>query len=371
MISIFLVYFTALCGIIKKRSRLIFILLFVICFIFAWLTDDQYDYRNYELGYDQVATGGLTRFELGYVFLMELGNIFGLTYFEFRGVFSFLFLFILFRSISFYTQEINIPISLGIVFPLLYVFPIQRFLGGMALVLYAIKYLNKTNLKNLSKYTCLIVFAGLLHSSCFFFLIAPLCKLVKKRWDFLFVSFICACGFVLLAKLGVLNKVIALFPIGASVNKILLSKNTANMNGIIAFSILVVLIVIPGFLSVIWYKKNVNEKEFSFMQIVFALNVLSFYTVAFRVYSIGVERLLYIFMLINYVAVANTLSSRNISIRKYNKYNFYLVLVSTICLFSITFLELFVFSPSLRDLIFWVQFRNNPIFNSMNLLFIG
>lgn len=371
MISAVLVYSIALVGLIKKKSRLTTVLLFAICFVLAWMTDDRYDYYYYELGYKQIALGTATRFELCYVALMKLGNILGLDYYQFRGAYSFLMLLLLFCSISKFTTEVNIPVVMGLVFPLLYMFPIQRFLGGAALVLFALRYLYQEKKHSLLKFYMLVFLAGLFHSACFFFLLAPIYKVFRNKNNYIHISLIFCVVFVVLAQQGILNRIISAFPLGDSVINVILNGERANLNGIIAYSIILLLVMIPGFMSVHWYPKEDRSKVSSFMDVVYNMNVLSFYTIAFRVYSIGVTRILYIFMLVNYSAVANTLHKCRRGARNYNVHSLYLVLISAFCLMSCTFLELYVFSPALKDAVFWVQFETNPVFELINHFFGG
>lgn len=375
MLSAILVYAVVFWGIVRKKSKLVTLLLLSICFIMAWLSNDQYDYLSYSLAYTSPKSSMAQRFEVIYRILMRIGNLFGFDYSTFRALYSALAILIFFCALKYYTEYINIPIALGMLFPLIYLFPIQRFFMAAVIVFYSCRYLMDETKLGVVKYFIGVIIAGLLHSGCFFFLILPAYRVVKSKKNFFIITVGLVIPFVVLAEVGILNTIISFLPLGSSVIELMENGNRANIYGVIEETVVVLLVTIPGFLSFYHYisgnANNKTKKTNEFMEVVFYINVIAFFIIAFRVYAISAERMLYVVMLMNYTAAANVLSVYSTRIRNYSFSAFAVMIESIGCAIALLILELFYCTPQLRELIFWMHFNTNPVFVKLNFLMGG
>lgn len=376
MISAIIVYLTSILGIVRRRSHIITAILVLFCFFMAWLSNDQYDYINYQLAYEQVAEGLNTRFEIGYVWLMQLSNFLGLDYIQFRAIFSAGAILLILYGIRALTLNVNIPLSLGMIYPLIYLFPLQRFFMGAAIIIFATQYLILDTRSGTVKYLLLVFAAGLIHSSCFFFFIVPFVRLIKNKSNCLFVTFLITIGFIFAAETNILNRVVTLLPLGKSVENVLFSGQKANINGLIMTTVLLLLNVVPGFLSWNFYPKAKSRTQHNktidaFMDVIFYINVSAFYIVSLRVYSTAAERLLYIVALLNYMAVTNVFLAGKRAGTVYTKSAITVFGVGITVVLATLFWQLFVNSPHLQNTVFWMHFNTNPLFSIFNELLGG
>lgn len=378
MISVLLVYFVAFLGIAKKQSKPVTFLLIIISFIMAWLSNDQYDYLNYEFAYNSLKSTMALRFEFGYQLLMKLGNLVGLDYSTFRAIYSAIAILIIYYAMRYYTDNINIVFGLGMVFPLIYLFPIQRFLMGAAIIFFSFRYLIKETPADVAKYLIGVIIAGLLHSGCFFFLVLPIYILFKKNYrpsTFFFAAICSVIPLIFLAKSEILSRLISTLPLGRSVLTVLTTGNRANINGIIEETVITFLVIAPGLLSVYYYAKGNSNKKTDkmskFMNFVFYLNVMALYVIVIRVYSQTATRILYIVIMINYAAAGNALMLYSQNVRNYSKQA--LVVMSGVvgCTIAVLCLQLFYSAPHLKDVVFWMHFTTNPVFAAFNSLMGG
>lgn len=372
MVSAILTYAIALWGSIRKKSKIVLSLLITISFIMAWLSNDQYDYVNYEFAYNNPQSFEAQRFEYGYRFLMEIGRLVNLDYSQFRAVYSAVALLIMVCALRYYTKNINFPLAVGMVIPLIYLYPIQRFLMATAIILFFSRYLVEESRIGIVKYLAGVALAGSLHSGCFFFLVFPIYKVFKSKKNFFWIIVGLQIPFVVFAETGLIGKIISALPLGNSVLRVIESGSRANINGLLEESVLVLLVIIPGFLSVYYYFKGkmgaTNSKTDLFMNFMFYVNVITTLIVAIRVYSKAAERLLYITMLMNYTATSITLDLYRGDMKHYSMPRLVMATSTVggaVCLLAI---ELFYSSPQLKDLIFWMHFNSNPVFSILNSL---
>lgn len=371
MISALLTYAIALWGSVRKRSKFLLSLLIAISFIMAWLSNDQYDYVNYEFAYYNPQSFMAQRFEYGYQVLMEIGRLGNLDYSQFRAIYSAVALLIIVCALRYYTENINFPLAVGMVFPLIYLYPIQRFFMATAVVLFFSRYLVENSRIGTIKYLIGIVLAGFLHSGCFFFLVIPIYRAFKSKKNFFWIIVGFQIPFIVFAETGLIGKIISILPLGKSVFSAVEKGSRANINGLLEECILVLLVIIPGFLSVYYYFKGKtgakNSKTDQFMDFMFYVNVITMLIIAIRVYSPAADRLLYIIALMNYTAASITLNLYKGDIRHCSRPAL-AIAVSTvggaICLLAIEFYT----SPQLKDLIFWMHFNSNPVFSMINSL---
>lgn len=361
MASIIISFGIALCALIRKRSYLVTMLLFLLCFVMAWLTDDQYDYKYYELAYRQVGVAVLTRFEIGYVILMKIGNLFGIDYYAFRGIYSALSILLLFFSLRFITNEINVPIALGFVFPFFYLFPLQRTLAGVALVLFALRFLVGESKKDILLYFLFVILASLIHGVFFYFLIVPVYKLIQGKKNVIAYSIFILIILTALAQQGILDQIIKLFPLGDSIIKAISNGTRANFNGIIVYLISIILASGPVYLCYFY-----NPSKDKVIEMIFYFNIAFVFSLLFRVYSTGVARLLYMLLPVNYAAISKTLIELRKPIKQYSRKSFFLILIAALSFGLLIFLEFSVISPQLIDYVFQKHFTLNPVFQFIN-----
>lgn len=163
-------YLLSILGIIKKKSKLLTALMMIIMWIVFGLCTYNGDYGNYSYIYKNIQTQAYwTEFEPLFSVLMYICSVSGLSFIQFRMVFSGLYIILLYITIGKYTENKAEVLGLYMLFPFLFFTSVIR--SGFASVLIALAYYEIIAEKdNKIKFWILIIVATLIHYTSFFFI---------------------------------------------------------------------------------------------------------------------------------------------------------------------------------------------------------
>lgn len=221
------------------------------------------DYQAYETEYNNRYLGFVSRFEWLYQYFANVGVKFNLTYVQFRFILVSCTFIILFIAIRRLTTNDKFFWLLFALFPF-FVETVQvRSFTMMSLVLLAISFLKKNNIKGYVL-SCMSIYLGTgFHTSGYiFFLILPIHFMLSNRWSisrlkwcfliFLIVSFIVA----LSSMAGIMGGLTTLIQSISDNEEIANNVTNIYFNGVSISSILLVLSFLSFFLLVFHITKK-------------------------------------------------------------------------------------------------------------------
>ena len=174
----------------KKRTTYIVVekMLFWLIFLFSWvlfaLNTNNADYRNYENAYNLIGQGQNDGyFELMFLILVKLGNLFGLSYQGFLAAMATITLLLFRKAISNFTDNMLITYGLFIVYPFMFDIVQYRNFIAYAVCLYGLKYIYKEAVtkKDMLKYAAFVILGSLFHLSAIAYMAFLLIALKDKK----------------------------------------------------------------------------------------------------------------------------------------------------------------------------------------------
>lgn len=162
-------YLLSILGIIKKRSKLLTALMMIIMWIVFGLCTYNGDYGNYSYIYQNIQTPAYwIEFEPLFTVFMYICSVSGLSFIQFRMVFSGVYIILLYITIGKYTENKAEVLGLYMLFPFLYFTSVIR--AGLASVVIALAYYEVIAGKdNKIKFWILIIAATLIHYTSLLF----------------------------------------------------------------------------------------------------------------------------------------------------------------------------------------------------------
>lgn len=168
----FIFLFLIILGLIFRKNKIVFYLIFVFaCILFGWNYENR-DYDNYVLRYDNADQGLIMSGEIGFSILCRIGNYFYLSFEQFRAAIAICCYFIFSHIISKHTKY---PAFVGALYLLCFfildVTQIRNFVAFIIILFAFTKYLTPVyNKRNAILYTFLIIAATTIHLTSIFFL---------------------------------------------------------------------------------------------------------------------------------------------------------------------------------------------------------
>lgn len=174
-----------LTSLIKRKSRILTLTLFLMLWLFFGFNTNNPDYHNYTLKYQ-----GYNNSDLGFALILKLFYKLGFSYQHFLIIISFVGLLILAISIKKYTNDLKLVFALYFIFPfLLDIVQIRNFIVSVIIVS-SIHYLESTKKIDTLKFIIAVLFATSIHSSAIFYLSFLLLRIVKIKHLSIFISLI-------------------------------------------------------------------------------------------------------------------------------------------------------------------------------------
>lgn len=202
-------------GVVRQLANLRTITLpDTVLFAFAWaifaFNYSNPDFYQYESIYDLGAIGVNGRIEFGFLLLVRLANICGLSFMQFRAVIALIGITVLFSCIRQYVANPAIVYLAYILYPFLFDLIQLRMFIVMVIVVFATRYLVNFSPGNLTKYVICILTATSFHSTAIFFIIL-VCTYIESERCVFCISIITALAELLLFNQFVVTRLIKLF----------------------------------------------------------------------------------------------------------------------------------------------------------------
>lgn len=184
-------------GLIKKDSKVLFYLIFVLLIIlFAGSTGnaDQLAYMN---NYTNILYGmSDSSFEYGYQLLCKVCLILGMSYNQFLFIIAFTGLTLIASTIKLYTSNIAYVLALYFIYPFVWdTIQIRNFLA-MSIIIYGSRFIISYKKEYIKYFICVII-ASLMHVTALFY-ISALLVVFKNTKKMLNIVSITACASILL-----------------------------------------------------------------------------------------------------------------------------------------------------------------------------
>ena len=289
--------------------------------IYAFNTDNA-DYAAYAKWYMLTGSGGRQdRFEIGYTLFMVYANKLGLNFQQFLMIYSGIGIFLIAQSLYRYCNYPSFAMLLYFLYPFFFdIVQIRNFMAE-AIIFFALRYLEKFNIKNLAIFLLLVLLACTFHKTA----IVSLMYLFGYFKDYtltLRISLYVTLAGILIFLFIPLGKITTLLMDFVAVEYLEEGSSIGKVMGYVMISIVIICAI-----YYFYYRKNrksrMEEKNF----LIFIVPVLIFFCVL-----IGLSSQAYRFfrnmMLIVYVAILNIGVEINGKIIKFNSYQLFLTVVA-------------------------------------------
>lgn len=209
LIYMFTIVSNAVFAFRKKQSRfLVVFTLIVICLLMSGAGPEYFsnggtlDYENYQRAYENLEQGSLDNsYEIGYMLLMKIGNLFRLNFFCFRLLVIAVCLMLVYKLVlKRYAYNSNYVLMMYMIYPMIIDSEHLRNFIALTFLLISIRFLEERKPSNNLKFLMMIFISGCFHSSFFFYV--PLIFANTKDKNMLGYMF--AIGAVLLTLISIL-----------------------------------------------------------------------------------------------------------------------------------------------------------------------
>jgi hypothetical protein len=166
----------SLAGFLKKHSKILTVLLFIYMWIIMGTNTYSPDFPNYEIMYHNWMDPSYSLHEPAFIALCALGNYLGLSFIQFRMFLALIYLTLMVLTIRQYTANVNLVMTLFLVFPFLYDVSVIRNAMANIIICFAIQSLFSQKKGSSLKYILGVGIAALFHYSCMFYIVLLLAK---------------------------------------------------------------------------------------------------------------------------------------------------------------------------------------------------
>ncbi|MBZ4644424.1 MAG: hypothetical protein JG767_2033 [Deferribacteraceae bacterium] len=172
---LFILFINLLFAFRKRQSTLLTIGTLITILLFISGAGPEYigqnDYINYKIRYDSI--GNVSLFEsaqVGYTFLMKVGNLLNLDFFAFRMLVTAICLLLLYKTvIKRYAYNSNYILLMYMMYPMIIDSEHFRNFIAMTIFLVAIRFLERNLLKDKIKFLVLVLIAFSIHTAFIFY----------------------------------------------------------------------------------------------------------------------------------------------------------------------------------------------------------
>lgn len=174
-----------LCGLICRKSRICSVYILGVMYLISTFCVQNADYNNYENGYHLIASGSSTSFRyLGYFLFMKIWAFLGLSFMQYRMVFYFLVLMLLFLAIRRLSEDVNFVLALYMIFSFCIDAVQMKSFLATSVMFYGLSFLLGKTGKNRSAvaiFFCLSLIAATIHFSSVFYILAGFSYIAWQR----------------------------------------------------------------------------------------------------------------------------------------------------------------------------------------------
>ena len=175
----------------KKIAPEILVLSFVFLWILNGWSSGGYDISNSRIRYEN-ASNYVSYTEFLFQSLVVIANFLGLSYRQFSVIVSAFEMISLYYFVKKYSSMPNLSLALMMIYPMAYVFTLQRFFIALIIVMcFGIPILIEKKKWYVIKYILVVIVSALFHYSMLFFIMFLIVDLisVKKTWIVTIVGF--------------------------------------------------------------------------------------------------------------------------------------------------------------------------------------
>lgn len=178
------------------RNNKSFIIIALLLWIIIGFSSGTADYYQYSEFFDRVASGfELLSVEYGYVFLISMASKLGMDYPQFISIYTFIAILLIALTVIRYAKKPSLVLLFYFCYPFfLDVTQLRHFMIS-AIVIYAIKYLEKFSIRNLIIYILCILIASTQQITAFIYLLMLIVYLPSNR----IFTIICLWGSIVLS----------------------------------------------------------------------------------------------------------------------------------------------------------------------------
>lgn len=343
-------------GFVIKKSRGLYFLQFAWMWIVIAFCNNfnRVDYQNYILAFKRHGMNPLsfTNTEMGYAITDKIFYQLGFSFEIANLIYSFVVLLIIALIIPKYTDNINIPASLFMVFPLLLNGIQIRNALSSVFIIWGIQFLFNNEKGNSLKYILCVLGAILFHTTALFYLAFLMIKIFDNKKLAIIAS---GLSLVMLSLVSFFTPLLSnLVGTQRFVSKFI-STNSLIECLVAILWILFLLVILIGMRSVSTFKLSKKIEKFS--DIIIGINIISIILIPMFYIDFSFERLFRNWIIYAYIMFANFLNSR-----KNLKYYFYLI-----CFVLWLGYSVFVFEVLLGDrlhFIIEIYLNNNALFDN-------
>lgn len=179
-IYLFTIFSNAVFAFRKKQSKVIVLFtLAVICMLMAGAGPEYVsytgtlDYENYQRAYESLNQNNqFADYEIGFIVLMKIGNLFHLSFFFFRLIVIAVCLILIYKLVlKRYAYNSNYVLMMYMVYPMIIDSEHMRNFIALTILLIATRFLENKNMNNNVKFIAMIFLAGSFHAAFFIYLV--------------------------------------------------------------------------------------------------------------------------------------------------------------------------------------------------------
>lgn len=353
--------FLFLASIIKKDSKVLFLITFLLLWILVTFNYNNADYNMYQRLYNLYGNSqGFMSSEILFQVFCKIGNFFGMSYRVFRAIYSTITIVLLANSFKHLTKNCSIVSGLYMIFPfLLDAVQIRHFMA-IALVIYGLRFLVTDNNKDIWKYIVCNILAIGFHYIAIFCLLFVILKFFENKKILIFcialdliliILIISGIGVTILSYILPMEKVQAYF--------ITNQYKTSFLIMCIATIIQILTIIYANIISAIWNKKYINniyeeeenkniEKEKKIIDIILKINTLSLLLIPTFFFNIQMYRMSRTILILDYIMLGISLGKKN---RKDNIFLIFFTIIILICFLYLRVIQNNVFNSTIGAMV--------------------
>ena len=316
MIGYFISAIFIIFSLLKKDSKLFFILILFwmwVLFTFNYNNADYSMYMNMYYGYIEQSS------EFFFSFLLDMARKINLSYIVFRGIYGFICLYLIGITIYKNSKNKSLVLSFYFLFPfVLDVVQIRHFMA-ISIITYAIPLLYSDNKKSIFKYILLNILAIGFHYMAIFYLILILVKRFSIK-KVTIISIVAQIIFLFVMQSNILIDILLKFLPENKVYIYFISDKLRSSYLLILQCLIVQLIsLISVFVCYYIYRKhnkcidNIDtKKEINIYKNTLKINLLILILIPAYFYNLDLIRIFRGISIMNFIAIGNAIEKKNI-----------------------------------------------------------
>lgn len=310
MILLGLFIFLVIVGFFLRENVFFNLLEILVLVVTVGISTNIADFAAYNSVYQYIGAGNFyPNTGVGWWFLCKLGNMAGMTYGQFKMVILLLGLLLIRSTIKYFTSNQNYIWSLYIIYPAITDLIQIRFFMGIAIIIWAIKYLLRDTTKGYFIYCMLVIIAGQIHNSAYFYIFFIFWKIVIKNIRVTITMLTVFLG-ICFAEKSILVNIISQFGTGQE-NEFYLNNTLyqPTVSQTIFFSLMNAMFIVSAFYirkSVILENQYdlIPKVEKNYLDFMLAVDIMAIVIISMAMFSFTFFRLQKPLWILNFIDVA-------------------------------------------------------------------